>query len=236
MNKKNKQGLLFKNARAIAWVIVCIVLLSLALAIIMDLNPGLYLTDRYSWYLDIGRKYLETGRPDIAIEYADKATAIDDSGVEAHYLKSRAYFSSWRYEMADNEVDKLRSIISQDNEIARYYWNKGLIQMKLGNKNKSEQYFLDGINASEEFPLNYFGLGLQHFRDGRYYLAMENFNQSMARATGLEDMTDGPSYVIMFRTGIMLSSEKIENQSVINCPNPPDDQVNPEIFYRLLES
>ena len=177
---KNKKKQLFQNFKKDILFKLSLLILIIFLIISMStyFKIGLFLKDKYGWYIYFGEKYFILTNFEKSIEYANKAIYLDEKRYEAHLLKGENYIKLGKYDLAEKEFEFLKH-----KRLDMYYWNMGKINLEQGNLNKSMEYFRRGMGIGH-FKQNprishlYAGIGFIYSVSNKTEAALDYYNKS----------------------------------------------------------
>jgi len=140
-------------------------------------QPHLYFTDRYSWYVHMGDKYVQVYKLNKAEQYFNKAILLDSEQSKAYKQKFKLYFYSGDFHRANMMLMPLK-----EKDKRFYSLFMGAVKLRLGYANESIQYFQE-YNGTEFLDEKNIGLAAAYHRlgDSRSYELYKTFTPKQIR-------------------------------------------------------
>jgi len=150
-------------------------------AISLDVHD--FVVDRYSWHVEIGKKYSSINNYAKAMKHANRATAINDSRIEAHQLKGDLY---WIMDLT-NAAEQEYSLFKETNEQQYLYnYRMGRLRLRQGLVDDAYTYFNISLHKSPSAPhtWGYLALIQIHRNDTKTALYSLSMSEEIAKNQG----------------------------------------------------
>lgn len=158
-------------------VILSSILLSLFLALYF-FKPGLYLSDRYSWYLYIADKQQDVGRQD-ALDYIEKAIRLDGERAEGHEKKVEFYRGFGMPGKAEKELLSSNRL----NGSSFFYSHLGYALLDQGRAKEALSIYNRGLEIYPPSERDLLGVGLAYLILNDTDEAIEHLEKSRSLIT-----------------------------------------------------
>jgi tetratricopeptide (TPR) repeat protein len=129
-----------------------------------------------SEYEEHGKKYLDAGEYDQALEAFSQALKGDPNNAHLHYLRGIAY--GW-LEDYDSALIDLNRAIKLTPKYTEAYHERGMTHLNLGNYGLANKDFDQALKLDAKYADAYIGRGWMHYLRDEYADALKDANQAI---------------------------------------------------------
>ena len=182
-------------------------------------------------YISLGIAYIRVRKYDKAIEFLNKAIALDPTQLKAFHNRALAYQEEGKYDAALADYGQALQL---DGSKEVVYTNRGSLYRILGKKRQAFADYNAAIRENPSYAQAYVNRGVSLGEEGRYSQALQDFNRAIALDPNLSEAFNNRG-IIYQENGHFSKSKADFNRALALNPHYAEAFYNRGNTYKALK-